>query len=210
MTEFLSSSSSWLCSVTMSGSPELTSLIVTVPLFIWFLDVCEDGWNFFNGSCYFTSDTCETWTNASTKCRSMGANLVSVRTQEENVFIQHLHNGDRTWIGLNDIATEGFFTWVDGCPDKFRFWATNQPNDLKGNQDCVHTLGIDKGYTWNDVDCSTCHNYTCEKGNKVTIKGPLGLTSWFVERGEKGVQCMLVKFSCKAAWLKTSLAKQAG
>ena len=149
----------------MSGSPELTSLIVTVPLFIWFLDVCEDGWSFFNGSCYFTSDTCETWTNASTKCRSMGANLVSVHTQEENVFIQHLHNGDRTWIGLNDIATEGFFTWVDGCPDKFRFWATNQPNDLKGNQDCVHTLGIDKGYTWNDVDCSACHNFTCEKGN---------------------------------------------
>ena len=44
----------------------------------------------------------------------------------------------------------------------------------------------------------------------VTIKGPLGLTSGFVKRGEKAVQCMLVKCSCKAAWLKTSLAKQAG
>ena len=155
---FTLSSCSRLCFYLLSQNYFSSSILL--------LDVCEDGWNFFNGSCYFTSDTCETWTNASTKCRSMGANLVSVHSQEENVFIQHLHNGDRTWIGLNDIATEGFFTWVDGCPDKFRFWATNQRNDLKGNQDCVHTLGINKGYAWNDVDCSTCHNYTCEKGKE--------------------------------------------
>ena len=132
--------------------------------FVWFVDVCEAGWSFFNGSCYLTSETCETWTNATTKCRGMKANLVSVQSQEENVFIQHHHNGDLTWIGLNDIAREGFYSWVDGSTDKFRFWAKTQPNNF-GNQDCVHTLGIGKGYAWNDIDCSACHNYTCEKGN---------------------------------------------
>ena len=93
----------------------------------------------------------------------MGANLPAIESQEENVYIQHRHNGDKAWIGLNDIATEGVFAWVDGCPFKFRYWAKNQPNNFRG-EDCVHTLGPGRGYMWNDVDCSTCHQYTCKKG----------------------------------------------
>lgn len=96
----------------------------------------------------------------------MGASLTAVESQEENVYIQHRHNGDRAWIGLNDIATEGLFTWVDGCPFRFRYWALNQPNDFRG-EDCVHTLGVAHGYMWNDVDCSTCHQYTCKKGELI-------------------------------------------
>ena len=135
-----------------------SNIIVLFPI-----DVCEPGWSFYNGSCYFTSETCETWSNASITCRAMGANLAAIESQEENVYIQHRHNGDKAWIGLNDIATEGLFSWVDGCPDKFRYWAQNQPNDFRG-EDCVHTLGAGHGYMWNDVDCSACHQYSCKKG----------------------------------------------
>ena len=85
-------------------------------------------------------EKCETWTNASLICRSMGANLPAIESQEENVYVQHRHNGDKAWIGLNDIATEGVFAWVDGCPFKFRYWAQNQPNNFR-EEDCVHTLG---------------------------------------------------------------------
>ncbi|PFX12948.1 C-type lectin domain family 4 member M [Stylophora pistillata] len=125
-------------------------------------DACEPGWSFYNGSCYYTSDTCKTWSKANRICRGMGANLPAIESQEENVYIQHRHHGDRAWIGLNDIATEGLFSWVDGCPDKFRYWAESQPNDFRG-EDCVHSLGPSHGYMWNDVDCSTCHQYTCKK-----------------------------------------------
>ena len=97
-------------------------------------------------------------------CRAMGANLAAIESQEENVYVQHRHNGDKAWIGLNDIATEGLFSWVDGCPDKFRYWAQKQPNDFRG-EDCVHTLGAGHGYRWKDVDCSACHQYTCKKGS---------------------------------------------
>lgn len=98
----------------------------------------------------------------------MGANLPAIESQEENVYVQHRHNGDKAWIGLNDIATEGVFAWVDGCPFKFRYWAQNQPNNFRG-EDCVHTLGPGHGYMWNDVDCSACHQYTCKRGNYQVI-----------------------------------------
>ncbi|XP_068746586.1 uncharacterized protein [Montipora capricornis] len=125
-------------------------------------DSCEPGWSYYNGYCYFTSEKCTTWANASIVCRSQYANLAEVKTQEENVYIQRRHNGAKAWIGLNDIATEGLFTWVDGTPSTFTFWAQNQPNDFNG-EDCVHTLGVNSGYKWNDVDCSSCHQYTCKK-----------------------------------------------
>ena len=110
----------------------------------------------------------------------MGANLPAIETQEENVYIQHRHNGDQAWIGLNDIATEGLFSWVDGCPEKFRYWAEKQPNDFRG-EDCVHTLGTRHGYTWNDVDCSACHQYTCKKGWKQLVLILTGEMFWSVD-----------------------------
>ena len=90
----------------------------------------------------------------------MSSNLVTVHNQEENVYIQHRHNGERSWIGLNDRSVEGSFVWTNKEISSFRFWAPQQPNDWK-NEDCVHTLGARHGYTWNDVPCSNCYNYTC-------------------------------------------------
>ena len=32
------------------------------------------------------------------------------------------------------------------------------------DEDCVHTLGVEYKYEWNDVKCSDCHQYICKKG----------------------------------------------
>jgi len=76
------------------------------------------------------------------------------------VFIQHRHDGDKSWIGLNDRSVEGSFVWTNKEISRFRFWAPKQPNDWN-NEDCVHTLGAKHGYTWNDVPCNNCFNFTC-------------------------------------------------
>ena len=96
-------------------------------------------------------------------CSAMNSHLVTVHNQEENVYIQHRHNGERSWIGLNDRSVEGSFVWTNKEITSFRFWAPQQPNDWK-NEDCVHTLGANDGYTWNDVSCDNCYNYTCVQG----------------------------------------------
>ncbi|EDO31778.1 predicted protein, partial [Nematostella vectensis] len=119
-------------------------------------------WRYYKGYCYKTSNTCLTWKRAESACAVMSSGLVSVHNHEENVFIQQQHNGEKSWVGLSDVTTEGQFVWADGSPTNFTNWAPNQPNDYK-NQDCVHTLGVNYGYKWNDVPCTACHNYTCKQ-----------------------------------------------
>ena len=64
----------------------------------------------------------------------------------------------------------------------FTAWAKNQPNNF-GEEDCVHALGVEHNYEWNDVKCSDCHQYTCKKGSRLTKKYLLGFA------GIKSVQC---------------------
>ena len=133
-----------------------------------FADICDPGWIYFNGFCYFASETCTNWTTALSKCRQENSVLVNIDSNEENVFIQHRHNGAKSWLGLNDISKEGNFTWVDRGDGNFTAWAKNQPNNYR-EEDCVHALGVKYTYEWNDVQCSDCHQYTCKKG-KIEIR----------------------------------------
>ncbi|CAH3131419.1 unnamed protein product, partial [Porites lobata] len=125
-------------------------------------DVCKPGWSYFNGICYSTSHSCKNWTEAEKTCQAHSGNLITVRNQEENVYIQHRLNGARGWIGLNDRVIEGTFDWADNQTSNFSYWAKNQPNNFN-NEDCVHTLGVSHSFMWNDVSCGTCHNYTCSE-----------------------------------------------
>lgn len=129
-------------------------------------EICEPGWAFYNGYCYYIYSTCASWIAAEGRCLDSQAHLVSVHNQEENVYIQHRHAGEKAWIGFNDRSVEGTFRWASDDHTRFTFWAANQPNNYN-NQDCVHTLGVGVGmknrYRWNDVPCNDCHNYTCYK-----------------------------------------------
>ena len=144
---------------------------------LYIADVCKPGWSYFNGICYSTSLSCKNWTEAEKTCQAYSGNLITVRNQEENVYIQHRLNGAKGWIGLNDRVIEGTFDWADNQSSNFSYWAKNQPNNFN-NEDCVHTLGVSHSFMWNDVSCGTCHNYTCSEGLCVTylFNIPTGVT----------------------------------
>ncbi|CAH3104297.1 unnamed protein product [Pocillopora meandrina] len=127
-------------------------------------DVCEEKWKYFNGYCYRKVSSCDSWTNSQGTCAALGANLPSIHSQEENVYVQSLHGGEYSWLGLFDINTEGKFVWSDGTSYDFHYWAEHQPNNFH-DEDCIHTLGFlqDHRYEWNDVNCSDCHRFTCKK-----------------------------------------------
>ena len=151
---------------TLKTRPTASRLLITYTFITFYIiDICPLEWNYFDSFCYLTSRQCTSWLNAESNCTAMGANLVTVHNQEENVFIQHRIDGGRSWIGLNDRSVEGSFVWTNKEVSSFRFWAAGQPNNWK-KENCVHTLGAKHGYTWNDVPCDNCNNFTCFKGNK--------------------------------------------
>ncbi|XP_030000888.1 low affinity immunoglobulin epsilon Fc receptor-like [Sphaeramia orbicularis] len=117
---------------------------------------CETGWSKFGMNCYYDSVTELDWVHSRLVCLSMGADLVSINTAEEQAFINGLLSPQvNAWIGLNDIHSEGKWKWVDGTAVTTTFWGPGQPNSYNGtNQDCGELVENSLMGQWNDEDCS--------------------------------------------------------
>ena len=132
---------------------------------VYLIDICDPGWEYFEGFCYKEVDRCETWSTSSSVCMANSSQLVRINNAEEDVFVQHLHRGHQSWIGLNDQANEGVYLWTDGGPVSFTNWGqgiSSPPVDE--NADCVHGSGRSGNYRWEPMACDSCQNFTCKKG----------------------------------------------
>lgn len=88
-------------------------------LVTFILSACPDGWMQKSefGKCYYhLYDVKRTWNDAKESCMAIDpdgvATLTSVRSQEENNFLQSLID-TWTWIGSTDEAVEGIWRWVN-------------------------------------------------------------------------------------------------
>ncbi|KAF4070138.1 hypothetical protein AMELA_G00297050 [Ameiurus melas] len=73
------------------------------------------GWISFSSSLYFRSTEEKNWTESRQDCRDRGADLVIIKSREEQAFIEILSCGKSAWIGLSD-GHRGRWKWVDGTP----------------------------------------------------------------------------------------------
>lgn len=83
------------------------------------------------------------WADAELHCVLQGANLASIHSLEEHQFVKVLiSNFDPTegytCIGLTDLHKEGGWIWSDGSPVDFTYWTSNEPDNMGGNEHCVH------------------------------------------------------------------------
>uniref|UniRef100_A0A914UTW3 C-type lectin domain-containing protein n=1 Tax=Plectus sambesii TaxID=2011161 RepID=A0A914UTW3_9BILA len=62
------------------------------------------------------------------------------------------------WIGGNDIAQNGNFTWIDGSPWQYNNWAPGQPDST---QHCVSSDAL-KTQQWKTEDCGIDNCIICE------------------------------------------------
>lgn len=123
---------------------------------------CPWDWTSFQGLCYFFSNSQKNWNDSVTACREVGAQLVIIKSTEEQSFLQLTSkNKGSTWMGLSDLNKEGTWNWVDGSPLFFRFmkyWNEGEPNN-HGEEDCVEF----KGDGWNDGRCELEKFWICKK-----------------------------------------------
>ena len=83
-------------------------------------------------------------TTKKSPCRGLGAEFVKIESQAETEFINvtFLASRKMMWIGLTDIVNEGYWKWSDGSSLRgYTNWENNQPNNIRGNQQCVAIIG---------------------------------------------------------------------
>jgi hypothetical protein len=118
--------------------------------------------------CYLRFDTGASRDEAITACTDLGGNLASLDTAPVNTAVMaalvdtDIPLDTPYWIGLDDIATEMDWVWLDGSAFSFSDWLPGEPNDSSG-QDCgVVMVDSASGPGWNDRGCSNTLGYLCE------------------------------------------------
>ena len=69
-----------------------------------------------------------------------------------------------TWIGLNDIVSEGDWVWLDGLTVDYRNWDTGEPNDSGSSGEDCGVIMVESGRFsfWDDRPCDNNRAYVCE------------------------------------------------
>ncbi|KAJ8379446.1 hypothetical protein SKAU_G00002240 [Synaphobranchus kaupii] len=133
---------------------------------------CDEGWLFFQGSCYLLSSERANWHTARDKCIDQMADLLVINNADEQDFIADVIHSQSYWIGLVELAEEGHWSWVDGTDflTTPHFWHVGQPDEWNvpvNGEDCGHIKrNMNDLARWNDADCSLNHLFVCEQKGK--------------------------------------------
>ncbi|KAA0709969.1 Low affinity immunoglobulin epsilon Fc receptor [Triplophysa tibetana] len=140
-----------------------------------YLSSCQKNWSSFQGKMYFFSSDKHNWSNSRGVCLSKGADLVTITSQAEQVFLYSQIKETR-WIGLNDLETEGQWVWVNNQTLEetgVKFWhkresGKNEPDNWKetdpSGENCA-SMQYAHGFSdaWFDQSCQTETKFICEK-----------------------------------------------
>ena len=126
---------------------------------------CPDGWLMYEGKCYgHPKDKKLSWADAESYCQSWsaGAHLASIRSAEEQKFVQVNFPGN-IWLGGSDTANEGTWTWSDGTSWIYSDWHSGEPNNAGSGQDCLWGNWHDHDLKWDDNTCEHKTLFLCKK-----------------------------------------------
>ncbi|XP_071791841.1 C-type lectin BpLec-like [Asterias amurensis] len=130
---------------------------------------CPDDYASWEGSCYKLYVEALTWQAAENRCLEDGAHLTSIHSASEDAFTNDLSQsisdpdvGKHTWIGMNDLGTEGVYEWTDGSAADYFNWHSGEPNNHKTGENCLEINFFDVDGTWNDHFCDQTHRFICK------------------------------------------------
>ncbi|GMT21635.1 hypothetical protein PFISCL1PPCAC_12932, partial [Pristionchus fissidentatus] len=125
-----------------------------------------------NGMCYQVIATPANRTEATTICRSLGSNFVSIHSKEVNSFVRRmavsrgLVNG--LMLGAAATGKGNTYKWNDGSNWDYNNFAPGFPIDGLG--DCVAMETNNAQGPWINLDCSTPLPFACARNPKDTTE----------------------------------------
>lgn len=134
---------------------------------------CDNGWQTYNGNCYFLGDYEVTWATASSICKSFhNGHLAVIRNSDEDNFLRQLATlytrGDTGivsfWLDGSDSLIEGDWIWAEsGQHMLYTNWYPGEPsNSRHGTDDCL-VLYSPMAFGWDDQPCSRLNRFICER-----------------------------------------------
>ncbi|GMR52025.1 hypothetical protein PMAYCL1PPCAC_22220, partial [Pristionchus mayeri] len=118
-----------------------------------------------DGVCYQVSENAQSWQDAQTTCRDMGATMASIHNQQENSFIRRLAVSKGAVNGLflgGSIAGKGNqFGWIDGTTWDYDNFYPSFP--IGGNGECLTMDTFAASGQWMNIDCGTSFPVACAR-----------------------------------------------
>ena len=129
---------------------------------------CVDPWSrpLEGSDCYTKSTNGLTYEQAVAYCSSIGGFLAEPRSQSDTTAILLLDfmSTGYFWIGLSDLKNEGEFRWESNTDaPSYSNWRSGEPNNFKGNEDCVAWCDCVGKRGWNDIMCGDKNFALCQK-----------------------------------------------
>uniref|UniRef100_A0A914QMB3 C-type lectin domain-containing protein n=1 Tax=Panagrolaimus davidi TaxID=227884 RepID=A0A914QMB3_9BILA len=133
---------------------------------------CPNEWIYFEktNSCYnfFTHQGSKQWQEAEDICKSFGAHLTSIHSDEENAFLFEYGctKENSNWVGLYTIDNGTTWKWTDNSLVDYLPWAFEQPNNSQGT--CVNFDGFCDADGIGGILVERCTEYfltICKKSN---------------------------------------------
>ncbi|KAM5141340.1 uncharacterized protein ACMZJ9_015084 [Mantella aurantiaca] len=114
-----------------------------------------------NNKIYVINEVEVTYSVARVSCAKAGGQLAMPQTAAENEAIFSICGPAKqhTFMGINDLQTEGVFRYLSGEDITYSNWGPGEPNNVLNNEHCVEMREAGK---WNDENCSSKRFYVCE------------------------------------------------
>jgi hypothetical protein len=112
-----------------------------------------------DGSCFGLVTTKMTYVQAKAACAALapGGHLAYMKNAALDMLAESFVGAVDTWIGADDLTTEGTFLWADATALTFTNWHVNEPNSGGLNatyqEDCVIIAGARVDKQWDDRPC---------------------------------------------------------
>lgn len=133
------------------------------------VDKCTDDWQYISGTsskCCQYFDKPKSWSDASESCQSIGGELATINTRQENEFLgDMLQTAAGGWIGLNDRNDENTYIWnfKSSKRPSFYTWGAGEPSNYNRACNIENCVAMKMSNSdWLDIVCESFNSYVCE------------------------------------------------